>query len=474
MTGEVVRGDQIGRSIGFPTANLSIVEKEKLLPPPGIYAARAAVDGENWFAAMLYIGDRPTVVQPGGERRIEVNLLDFDRDIYGQKLTVEVVDFVRGDKKLDGLAALKAQIETDKALIVKKLMAHSPISSPKSPSVAVVILNYNTRRHLETYLPSVVATDFPNVDIIVADNGSPDDSVAFLEKNFPAVKILKSTENLGFAGGYNHFLAGLDADYFALLNSDVEVTPDWLRPIIERMEAEPTIGIAQPKILADGRRDRFEHAGAAGGWVDFLGYPFCRGRLFEEVETDAGQHDSPQDCFWAAGAAMFVRSKIWRDLGGFDAAYFAHNEEIDLCWRAKRAGWRVVCEPRSVVYHLGGGTLDYENPRKVFLNFRNSLFTLLKNEPAAKLLWLVPARFLLDGVAAAVFVLKGKPAMLGAILRAHGSFYGQFFSMLEKRKEAARAIEANRVGPADRAGIYRGSIVWRHFVGRARRFSDLF
>ncbi len=493
ITGTVIKGDQIGRAIGFPTANIFIETKQKLVPPPGIYAALVSFgfrvssfelphpkpETQNTkLKGMLYIGSRPTISQSVENQRVEVNLLDFDGDIYGQILTVEIVDFIRPDKKLDSLDALKSQIEADKKSILKKFASVAPIRNPQSvirnPKVAVVILNYNTRRHLEAFLPAVLATDYPNFEVVVADNASPDDSVLFLEQNYPNIKILKFSENSGFAGGYNRALAMVEADYFVLLNSDVEVTPGWITPIVERMEAEPNIAIAQPKIRAEQARDRFEYAGAAGGWVDILGYPFCRGRIFDETEIDFGQYDAPQDCFWAAGAAMFIRSKTWRDFGGFDADYFAHNEEIDLCWRTKRAGFRVICEPRSVVFHLGGGTLEYENPRKVFLNFRNSLFTILKNEPAGKLFWLIPARFLLDGLAGIVFLLKGKTSSFTAIVRAHFSFYGHFFSTLEKRRRAAQLIENQRIGPMNRGGILLKSVVWEYYIGRVKRYSGLF
>lgn len=491
ISGMVVEGNRIGRTIGFPTANLQIEDRYKLIPPAGIYAARAWVEPEKSAAypAMLYIGNRPTI-GPDGKQVIEVNLINFDGDLYGRTLTVEVVDFIRPDRKLDGLEALKQQIEADKSDILTRLMqqntsqdaqkeADQPLMSTDLPKVrvAVVILNYNTRKHLETYLPSVAAYS-PGARIIVADNGSPDDSLAWLESNYPAVERLDLKRNYGFAQGYNEALQQIESDIYVLLNSDVEVCEGWMAPILEAMEKDPSIGIAQPKILAwrdksESVRVRFEYAGAAGGWIDTLGYPFCRGRIFSLCEPDNGQYDQPQSCFWASGAAFFIRAELYHRFGGFDGDYFAHNEEIDLCWRVKRAGYSVWCFPASVVYHLGGGTLEYENPRKVFLNFRNSLYSLLKNEPAGKLLWLIPARLLLDGIAAARFAAKGQFRAIWAILQAHGSFYRNLGSTLRKRREAADRIEQHHIAGKNRAGIYTKSIIVSHYLRRIKLFSDL-
>lgn len=468
--GEVQHGDGLGRKLGFPTANLAVEDPYKLILPPGIYAARARV-GERRFDAMLYIGYRPSI-EGKTQLRVEVNLLDFDEDLYGQVLSVEVLDFVRGDQKFDSLEALVAQIAADKTVILQRLAELD--ASVARTDVAIVILNYNTRRHLESFLPSVVANS-PGARVIVADNGSPDDSIAFLREKYPDVELLDLQQNYGFAQGYNEALRQVDADIYVVLNSDVEVTPGWMAPILDAMQRDERIAIAQPKIKAWRDKDRFEYAGASGGWIDALGYPFCRGRIFSLSETDAGQYDTPQACFWAAGAAFFIRAKLYHDFGGFDGDYFAHNEEIDLCWRIKRAGYGVWCFPQSVVYHLGGGTLEYENPRKVFLNFRNSLFTLLKNESAGTLIWLIPARFLLDGLAGVRFLLKGQFAAIGAIIRAHFSFYKQWGATLNKRRAAAETIARHRIDTRpDRSGIYRGSIVWAYYARGIRTFKRLF
>ena len=467
FTGNVVNGNRIGRTIGFPTANVQVEDPHKLIPPNGIYAARVWVNpadgqtGQGGVGGMLYIGQRPTI-DNAGNTSIEVHLLDFEGELYGQTLRVEVLDFIRPDKKLDDLDALRTQIEADKVEILRRLQVR----------VAVVILNYNTRKHLETYLPSVVSNS-PGARIIVADNGSPDDSVAFLREHYPNVEVLDLKKNHGFAQGYNEALARVDSDIYVILNSDVEVSPGWMEPVLKAMHENPHIAVAQPKILSWNDKQRFEYAGAAGGWIDYLGYPFCRGRIFSQNEVDESQYDTPQECFWAAGAAFFIRAELYHAFGGFDGDYFAHNEEIDLCWRLKRAGYAIWNIPESVVYHLGGGTLEYENPRKVFLNFRNSLFTLLKNEPAAKLLWLIPARFLLDGLAGVRFFLKGQFRAIWAIVRAHFSFYNNFGKSLRKRREGNQTIETRRIGPANTNGVYNGSIVFAHYARRIKRFSSL-
>jgi GT2 family glycosyltransferase len=449
-----------------------------LVPPPGIYAARIS---PSMKSAMLYIGSRPTL-NSAENQTIEINILDFEGDLYGQNLTVEVLDFIRPDKKFDDLEALKNQIEKDKKEILKRLtldvgrwtkdaLDMSNIQHPTS-DVAVVILNYNTRRHLEQFLPSVVANS-PGARIIVADNGSPDDSVAFLKKNYFGVEIIDLQTNYGFAEGYNRALKQVKAGIYVILNSDVEVAPGWMAPVLEAMRKDPAIAIAQPKILAWNEKNRFEYAGAAGGWLDALGYPFCRGRIFSHREEDWGQYDAPQECFWAAGAAFFVRTELYHNFGGFDGDYFAHNEEIDLCWRLKRAGYSVWCIPQSVVYHLGGGTLEYENPRKVFLNFRNSLYSLLKNKPFRKLLWLIPARILLDGLAGVRFALKGQFRAIWAIVRAHFSFYSNFRKTLRKRRAAAEIIDKHKFRSENRAGTYPGSIIVAYYLKRIKEFSKL-
>lgn len=298
--------------------------------------------------------------------------------------------------------------------------------------VAVVILNWNGTKLLEQFLPSIVQYS-PEADIYVADNASTDDSVSYLKAFFPTVKIIQNESNLGFAEGYNEALKCVDSDIFALVNSDIEVTENWLSPIIATFENEPKTAIIQPKILDFKRKEYFEYAGAAGGFIDKFGYAYCRGRVFETLEKDNGQYDDNCEIFWASGACFFIRSSVFNELEGFDADFFAHQEEIDLCWRAFNKGHRIKYNSQSVVYHVGGATLQQGNPKKTFLNFRNSLLMLLKNLPEKQLFPVIFTRFILDGVAGIQFLFQGKINHFTAILKAHSSFYSLFFIHYKKR-----------------------------------------
>lgn len=342
------------------------------------------------------------------------------------------------------------------------------------PRTAVVILNYNGRRFLEQFLEGVLRhSQYPNTEVIVADNASTDDSVDYLKQHFPEVRLIISDQNYGFAGGYNYALQHVEADYYVLLNSDVEVAPNWIAPIIDFMEANEDVAACQPKILAHYNKRLFEHAGGCGGWMDTLGYPFCRGRIFSALEADEGQYEDPQEIFWATGAAMFIRAKLYHQFGGLDDEYFAHMEEIDLCWRLKRAGYKNMVIPAAVVYHVGGGTLPPTSPRKVYLNFRNNLLTLLKNEPLGKLFWLFPLRLVLDGVAGTRFLTEGKFKEIWAIIRAHFYVYPRMGRILQKRKHYHQIIEQNKIGDYNTSGILHQSIVWAFFVGGKKTFSEV-
>ncbi len=276
---------------------------------------------------------------------------------------------------------------------------------------------------LRMYLPSVLTANSqkPIADIIVADNGSTDESLDVLAKEFPTVKTIVLDKNYGFAEGYNKAIEQVDSEYVVLLNSDVEVTEGWLTPLLDYMDAHPEVAAVQPKIRAWRQRDRFEHAGAAGGYLSWLGYPYCRGRLFGKVEQDHGQYDTIAQIDWTTGAAMCVRTRVYKECGGLDAAFFAHMEEIDLCWRMRNRGWKLACVPESVVYHLGGGSLSYDNPRKTFLNFRNNLLMIYKNR---RFPWIVLSlRFFLDYAAAAMFLLTGKQGSAKAVFDARREYH---------------------------------------------------
>lgn len=284
---------------------------------------------------------------------------------------------------------------------------------------AVIILNWNGAQMLRTYLPSVIAHT-KGAEIIVADNGSTDDSLEVLHKEFPSVKTIVLDTNYGFAEGYNKAIEQVESEYVVLLNSDVEVTEGWLSPLLDYMTAHPEVAAVQPKIRAWRERDRFEHAGAAGGYLSWLGYPYCRGRRFGRVEQDHGQYDTIAEIDWTTGACMCVRTSVYKECGGLDAAFFAHQEEIDLCWRMRNKGWKLACIPQSVVYHLGGGSLSYDNPRKTFLNFRNNLLMIYKNR---RFPWMVlTLRFFLDYAAAAMFLATGKKGSAKAVYEARKEY----------------------------------------------------
>lgn len=328
--------------------------------------------------------------------------------------------------------------------------------------LAIVILNWNGAELLKKYLPSVLKYS-EGSEIYVIDNASTDDSVAVLKKEFPNVSIVINNENYGFAGGYNNGLKNIKADYYCLLNSDVEVTPNWLTPIIVGFNTIPNASIIQPKILDIKKKGSFEYAGAAGGFIDKLGYPFCRGRIFQALEEDKGQYDDVHEIFWATGACMFIKSDVFWELNGFDTDYFAHQEEVDLCWRAKNNGHKVYYVGESKVYHLGGSTLSNMNPKKTFLNFRNSLYSIIKNLPPHKAFPIIFFRLLLDGIAAFRFFFQLKLNHFAAIFKAHLSFYFNFFSMYKKREKAKFVLKYYIVT----------SIVWEHFVNQIKNFNIL-
>jgi GT2 family glycosyltransferase len=334
--------------------------------------------------------------------------------------------------------------------------------------VAVVILNYNGKSFLEQFLPSVVDHSV-GADIIVADNSSTDDSIAFLKSAYPSLKIIQNRSNTGFAQGYNDALKHVEAEYYVLLNSDVEVSAGWIEHVIALMDKNPAIAACQPKILDFNHRNKFEYAGASGGFIDKYGYPFCRGRIFNSLEEDQGQYNENMEVFWATGACMFVRSKAFWEVGGFDGDYFAHMEEIDLCWRLKNIGYKIFVEPKSVVYHVGGGTLNKVSPRKTYLNFRNNLTTYTKNQAPSFLFFKIIFRMKLDGVAAFKFLLDGQPAHFVAVIKAHFSYYGWLPGILKKRRKARQHPSFKYSS----ARIYKRNIVWEHFIGKKKYYSDL-
>lgn len=334
------------------------------------------------------------------------------------------------------------------------------------PSVAVVILNWNGKTLLENFLPSVVASNYPNLKIIVGDNASTDNSVAFVKENYPQVELIQNDKNYGFAGGYNEILAKVNADYFILLNSDVEVPENWIKPVIDLMQSDEKIAVAQPKIKWQKDKNQFEYAGAAGGFIDLHAYPFCRGRIFDVVEQDNNQYNTNIDIFWASGAAFFIKSSAWKEVKGLDADLFAHMEEIDLCWRLKNLGYRIVCCTEAEVYHVGGGTLNVNNPYKTYLNFRNNLIIMQKNLPKNDAYFRIFIRFWLDFAAWFQFLFQGKTNFSMAISKAHYHFLRDIGKNSLKRSQKQMPLLAH-------TGVYKNSIVYAFFIDKIKKFSKL-
>ena len=335
--------------------------------------------------------------------------------------------------------------------------------------VAIVILNWNGAALMERFLPSVVRYSPEEMaEVVVADNGSTDDSLALLAGKFPSVRVVRFDRNYGFAEGYNRALQQIDTPYAVLLNSDVEVTPGWLEAPLRRLDASPEVAAVQPKLLAERARDQFEYAGAAGGFMDKYGYPFCRGRIFQEIETDRGQYDAEADILWATGACLFVRTEVYRAVGGLDAKFFAHQEEIDMCWRMRARGYRLVCTPESVVYHVGGGTLNAESPRKTFLNFRNNLLMLYKNLPEKELHRVMRLRFWLDYLAALKFLLEGHPANARAVREARREFH-----RLVPEYRETRIVNQQLAVVKEIPELKSFSLLWQFYVRGKKHYGQL-
>lgn len=331
---------------------------------------------------------------------------------------------------------------------------------------SVIILNYDGVHFLEKFLPSVVSCSQGH-RVIVADNGSTDHSIAFLKANYPMVETILFEQNYGFAKGYNEALNHIDTPYSILLNSDVEVTPGWIEPVLDMMEENPNIVACQPKIRSYYQKEYFEHAGAAGGYIDLIAYPFCRGRILDIIEKDEGQYDDAVPIFWATGACFFARTEIFRKLGGFDEIFHAHMEEIDLCWRMHAQGYEIYYQPKSLVYHVGGGTMPVSNPQKTYLNFRNSTGMLFKNATVGQLLWKLPLKLTLDLVAAFKFFADKKPKDGKAVIQSITSFLGNFNKWIIHRKQVAVRLEDNR------KNILPGLLVIERYLKGKKYFSEL-
>jgi len=328
--------------------------------------------------------------------------------------------------------------------------------------LAIIILNWNGEKFLSQFLPILIQFTPSYSEIIIVDNASTDNSISFLKTHFPLIRIIQNNENGGFSKGYNDALRQIEAEYYCLLNSDVEVTKNWVEPIITLLDNNQDIAVVQPKLLSYNDKTKFEYAGACGGFIDYLGYPFCRGRVFEYIEKDDGQYDDAIELFWATGAALFVRSKVYHELNGLDEDFFAHMEEIDFCWRVKNRGYKIMVEPKSVIYHVGGGTLPKNSAKKTYLNFRNNMFLLLKNLPKNKLLPVFFIRFHLDQIAALFFLFQGHWKDAWAVLRAQLSFIRQFRKIKQKRNMVNKQVYPQ---------IFPKSIVFEYYIKKKKKFN---
>ena len=334
--------------------------------------------------------------------------------------------------------------------------------------IAIVILNWNGKKFLEEFLPSVVANNSSYAQIIIADNASTDDSISFLKNNYPQIKIIRNEVNGGFAKGYNDALKFVESEYYILLNSDVEVTPDWIDSIINLMDSDKNIAACQPKIKSFHNKNYFEYAGAAGGFIDKFAYPFCRGRIFNTIEEDKNQYDDEREVFWATGACLFIRSECYHKVNGFDEDFFAHMEEIDLCWRLKNKGYKIMYCPDSTVYHVGGGTLNKTSSHKTFLNFRNNLILICKNHPPEYFYLKLFMRMIIDGIAGCKFLFTGQFSHFGAVLKAHYSFWKTLKTTFEKRKQLKSEITSYTT-----TAVYLHSIVADFYLRGKKTFKEI-
>ncbi|MCU0423485.1 MAG: glycosyltransferase family 2 protein [Bacteroidia bacterium] len=336
------------------------------------------------------------------------------------------------------------------------------------PKVAVVIIHWNRRALLEQFLPALIKSTYSNVEIVLADNNSDDDSIAYVKETFPNITIVKNNKNYGYAGGYNQALKQVKADYYVLLNNDIEVTPGWIEPVIEYMVNNPDTAAAQPIMLDYQQKELFEYAGAAGGFIDYLGYAFCKGRIFESIEVYNPSESQTRNVFWATGACLFIKADVFHEAGGFDEHFFAHMEEIDLCWRLQLLGYQLAVVANAQVYHVGGGTLNKQSAQKTYLNFRNNLIMLTKNLPLKTLIWLIPLRSFLDLLSSIFFFINGFPKYSLAVHKAHSDYFFKFRKWWKLRDK-----KFNKKTFSELKGVYHGSIVAEHFIAKKSSFKQL-
>jgi riboflavin kinase/FMN adenylyltransferase len=471
LTGTVVSGDKIGREIGYPTANIKINSSQKLIPSTGIYAARAQVDG-SVYNGMLYIGTRPTV-DDTETTKIEINLFDFDQNIYDKEMTISIYAFIREDMHLDSLDALQVQLGKDKRAALEYFSQLDSYSRKEVSKVAIAILSYNSRERLESFLPSVSESLGDKFETYVIDNASDDDTVEFVQEWFPEIHTIQFGSNYGYAKGYNKAIEQIDSKYLVLLNDDVMVTPNWLSPIIKLMEEDASIGACMPSILDYELKTHYEYAGAAGGLIDKYGVPYCKGRIFDQIERVNPDYNSEEEVFWASGAAIVVRSDMFINLEGFDESFFAHQEEIDLCWRMKNAGYKVMSVPQSIVYHVGGSSLAYDNPKKTYLNVRNNHWMIIKNHQDSNLLSILLPRIIQDKLGAVYLMLTGHFKKGIAVFKGLTHAYLSIGKKLTKRKQIKHLVNKYAIGTRNMIGKSRFSITYRYYVRNQRTVEKL-
>ncbi len=470
LSGKITQGLKLAGSLGYPTANIKIDDEDKLIPKHGTYAARCTL-GDELYDGMVYIGQSKTL-HDGSRLSVEMNIFhEFRETFYGEALKIHLLKYIREDQVFDEKEELLYNIAQDKIACENFFRFHP---DQQSEELTIAILNWNGREHLAKYLPTMYDSYSGAYRIAVIDNDSDDGSTDYLRQYHPEVQIISLAENFGFAEGYNRGMEHIDTPYVAIVNSDVAATSGWLDPIMQRYRAdkERRIAAIQPKILADQRRDYFEYAGAAGGFIDAYGYPFCRGRLFDDVEQDRGQYDTAQEIFWATGAAMVVRTDVFRVLGGFDGDFFAHMEEIDLCWRMKQAGYQIWCEPASTVYHLGGGTLNYNTPRKTFLNIRNNWWMTQANWPESERAPKARTRWVLDWAFILLNILKGKSEQAKSILKAKKEAKTNKHKV-QKKRSAIQYHKKRYGGSYNSTGTYQGLIPVQYFLKSKKRFDQI-
>lgn len=441
LSGKVEKGHQLAGPMGYPTANITIQDRDKILPAYGSYAAEVECEGIT-YQGMMYIG-RSATLKNDSKIIVETNLFaKLEHSLYDKEIIIQPLSFIRKDEKFTSKEELIFNIKGDKIACLQYFGQRA-----QDCLVTTAILNYNGSRFLKQFLPFHLNSSFESQELLVIDNASTDNSTEILKSEFSDVQINHIEKNLGFAGGYNEGLTNVYTKYIAIVNSDIEVSKNWLEPLVEALEADPELVAVQPKILSFAHKSKFEYAGAAGGMLDKLGYPYCRGRIMSTIEEDKKQYNNDLSVDWTSGAAMLVRSEVFKEIGGFDTAFFAHMEEIDLCWRLRKAGLKLACIPASEVYHVGGGTLNYQSSRKAFLNMRNNYHMILKNMPLAQLLYKIPIRLILDLLFVIKTLLSGQVGV--ALSSGRGIFSGLMNVFTIKKEKRIDQFYRNRYGRAE-------------------------